>query len=105
MNYFVIFGIIILSFATSIVLSNITVRMLRKRHPDTWMALGRPKRINLSDKTTPDGEPFWVTGYKKLNDPKFQEQVELLKTFNKIFSVISLVFLVLMVVKLAFGYR
>lgn len=104
MNYFVIFGIIILAFVTSIALSAITMRMLRTKHPETWMALGRPKRIDLSQKITPDAEPFWVSGYKKLNDPKFAEQVELLKTFNKIFGVISLVFLILMVVKLVLKY-
>jgi len=105
MNYFVIFGIIILAFITSIVLSSIVMNMLRARHPRTWEALGRPKRINLGDRITPEGEHFWVTGYKKLNDPKFESQVELLKMFNKVFSIISLVFLVLMVVKLVMGYR
>jgi hypothetical protein len=105
MNYFVIFGIIVLAFATSIILSAITMNMLKTRHPDTWRALGRPKRINLSDRTTADGEHFWITGYKKLDDPKFESQVELLKLFNKVFSVITLVLLVLMVIKLALGYR
>ncbi len=105
MNYFVIFGIIILAFITSIILSAITMNMLKTRHPETWMALGRPKRINLSDRVTPDGEHFWITGYKNLDDPKFESQVELLKLFNKVFSVITLVLLVLMVIKLALGYR
>jgi len=104
MNYFVIFGIIILSFITSIVLSTIVMRMLRKRHPEAWEALGRPERINLSDRITPEGEPFWVTGYKKLNDPKFEEQVELLKTFNKVFGLITVVLLVLMIVKLVIQF-
>ena len=49
MNYFVIFGIIILAFVTSIALSTIVMNRLRIRHPDTWEALGRPKRINLAD--------------------------------------------------------
>ena len=105
MNYFVIFGIIVLAFAASIALSTITMNRLRIKHPDTWEALGRPKRINLSDRITPDGEHFWLSGYKKLGDPKFEGLVEFLKTFNKTFSIITLVFLVLMVVKLIMGYR
>ena len=103
MNYFVIFTIIILSFSASIAISTIVMNRLRNKHTDTWEALGRPKRINLSDKITPDGEHFWVTGYKKLNDPKFESNVELLKTFNKVFGIITVVFLVLMVVKLVIG--
>jgi len=105
MNYFVIFGIIILAFATSIALSAITMKRLRTKHPETWEALGRPRQINLSDKVTPDGEHFWISGYKNLNDPKFESNVELLKMFNKVFSIISVVFLVLMVIKLVLGYR
>jgi hypothetical protein len=104
MNYFVIFGIMILAFITSMVLSSLTMRMLRTRHPETWEALGRPKRINLSDKTTPDGKHFWTTEYKELDDPKFESQVELLKMFNNVFGVIVMVLLVLMVVKLVLGY-
>jgi len=103
MNYFVIFAIIILAFATSIALSSIVMNRLKTRHPEMWESLGRPKRINLSDRITPDGEHFWITGYKKLNDPKFESHVELLKMFNKVFSIISIVFLVLMVVKLVLG--
>lgn len=105
MNYFVIFGIIILSFITSFVLSSMVVRKLRTRHPETWEALGRPKRINISDRITPDGDHFWVTGYKKLNDPQFESQVEFLKLFNNIFGIIAVALLVLMVVKLVLGYR
>ena len=103
MNYFVIFAIIVLSFSTSIALSHIVMNRLRTKHPETWEALGRPKRINLSDRITPDGEHFWITGYKKLNDPQFESNVELLKTFNKVFSIITVIFLVLMVVKLVLG--
>jgi hypothetical protein len=104
MNYFVIFAIIVLSFSTSIALSYIVMNRLRNKHPETWEALGRPKRINLSDRITPDGEHFWITGYKKLNDPKFESNVELLKTFNKVFSIITVIFLVIMVVKLVLGF-
>lgn len=103
MNYFVIFAIIVLAFTTSIALSTIVMNRLRNNHPETWEALGRPKRINLSDRITPDGEHFWVTGYKKLNDPKLENNVELLMTFNKVFSIITVIFLILMVVKLALG--
>lgn len=105
MNYFVIFGIIILAFITSIVLSSFVMKRLRTRHLGTWEALGKPKRIDISDRTTPDGKHFWITGYKELNDPKFESQVELLKMFNNVLGVISLIFLVLMVVKLMLGYR
>ena len=105
MNYFVIFGIIILAFVTSIALSSNVMKRLRTRHPGTWEALGKPKRIDISDRTTPDGKHFWTTGYKELNDPKFESQVELLKMFNNVLGVISLIFLVLMVVKLMLGYR
>lgn len=104
MNYFVIFGIIILAFATSIILSSIVMKSLRTRHPETWENLGQPKRIDISDRITPDGKHFWTTGYKELNDPKFESQVELLKMFNNVFGVIIVVFLVLMVVKLMLGY-
>ena len=79
------------------------MKRLRTRHPDEWEALGRPKRINLSDRITPDGEHFWLSGYKKLNDPKFESQVELLVIFNKVFSIISVVFIILMVVKMILG--
>ena len=72
MNYFVIFGIIILSFVVSNVLSSMVMKRLRTRHPETWEALGRPKRINISDRITPDGKHFWVTGYKELSVPKFE---------------------------------
>ena len=105
MNYFVIFGIIILAFATSIILSSIVMKSLRTRHPETWENLGQPKRIDISDRVTPDGKHFWTAGYKELNDPKFESQVELLKMFNNVFGVIIVVFLVLMVVKLMLGYR
>ena len=105
MNYFVIFGIIFLAFITSITLSSIVMRRLRIRHPETWKALGRPKRIDISNKTTPDGKHFWINGYKDLNDPKFESQVELLKTFNNVYGVIIVVLLVLMVVKWMLGYR
>jgi len=104
MNYFVIFGIMILAFITSIILSSNIMKRLRSIHPDTWEALGRPRRLILKDKTTPDGEPFWIKGYKDLNDPKFESQVELLKMFNNVLGVIVLVFLVLMIVKLVMGY-
>ena len=103
MNYFVIFAIIVLSFSTSIALSTIVMNRLKNRHTETWEALGRPKRINLSDRITPDGEHFWITGYKKLNDPKLESNVELLMTFNKVFSIIIVIFLILMVVKLVLG--
>lgn len=105
MNYFVIFAIIVLAFATSIALSTIIMNRLRIKHTDTWEALGRPKRINLSDRMSPDGKHFWVTGYKELNDPKFESLVDLLKLFNNVFGVIIVVFLVLMVIKLMLGYR
>jgi len=105
MNYFVIFGIIILSFVTSIVLSSTVMRRLRTRHPGTWEALGKPRRIDISDRITPDGKHFWTAGYKELNDPKFESQVELLKMFNNVFGVIIVVLLVLMVVKLMLGFR
>ena len=105
MNYFVIFGIVILAFTTSVTLSNMIMRRLRTKHPQIWEALGRPKRINLSDRIDPDGEHFWITGYKSLGDEKFESQVELLKMFNKVFSIIIFVFLVLMVGKLMLGYR
>jgi hypothetical protein len=105
MNYFVIFGIIILAFATSIILSSIVMKSLRTRHPETWENLGQPKRIDISDRVTSDGKHFWTTGYKELNDPKFESQVELLKMFNNVFGVIIVAFLVLMVVKLMLGYR
>ncbi len=105
MNYFVIFGIIILSFAASIFLSSMVMRRLRTRHTETWEALGRPKRIDISHRITPDGEHFWVTGYKKLKDPKFESQVEFLKLFNNVFGIITVALLVLMVVKLVLGYR
>jgi len=105
MNYFVIFAIIVLAFTTSIALSTIVMNQLKKKHTETWEALGRPKRIILSDRIDPDGEHFWITGYKRLNDPKFESNVELLKLFNKVFSIIILVFLVLMVGKLMLGYR
>lgn len=104
MNYFVIFAIIVLSFSTSIALSTIVMNRLKKNHLETWEALGRPKRIDLSDRITPDGEHFWVTGYKKLNDPKLESQVELLKLFNNVFGVIIIVLLVTMVVKLLLGF-
>lgn len=103
MNYFVIFAIIVLSFSTSIALSTIVMNRLRNKHPETWEALGRPKRIDLSDRITPDGEHFWITGYKDLNDPKFESNLELLKLFNKVFSIITILFLVLMVGKLILG--
>jgi hypothetical protein len=105
MNYFVIFGIIILAFITSIVLSSIVMRRLRTRHSETWEALGKPNRIDISDRVTPDGKHFWTAGYKELNDPKFESHVELLKMFNNVFGVIVLALLVLMVVKLMLGYR
>ena len=105
MNYYVIVGIIILAFVTSIVLSSLVMKRLRTRHTETWEALGKPKRIDISNRTTPDGKHFWLAGYKELNDPKFESQVELLKMFNKVLGGISLVFLVLMVVKLMLGYR
>ena len=105
MNYFVIFGIIILAFVTSIVLSSIVMKRLRTRHLETWEALGKPKRIDISDRITPDGKHFWTAGYKDLNDPKFESQVELLKMFNNLFGVIVVALLVLMVVKLMLGYR
>ena len=104
MNYFVIFAIIVLSFSTSIALSTIVMNRLRNKHPETWEALGRPKRINLSDRITPDGEHFWVTGYKKLNDPRFESNVELLMTFNKVFSIIIVILVIAMVIKLVLGY-
>lgn len=103
MNYFVIFAIIVLSFSISIALSTIVMNRLRKKHPEIWEALGRPKRINLSDRITPDGEHFWITGYKELGDPKLESNVELLKLFNNVFGVIIVVFLVLMVGKLVLG--
>jgi hypothetical protein len=103
MNYFVIFAIIVLSFSTSIALSTIVMNRLKNKHSETWEALGRPKRINLSDRITPDGEHFWITGYKKLNDPKFESNVELLMTFNKVFSIIIAILLISMVVKLVLG--
>lgn len=103
MNYFVILAIIVLSFSTSIALSAITMNRLKKNHPETWEALGRPKRINLSDRVTPDGEHFWISGYKKLGDPKLESHVELLKLFNNVFGVIIIIFLVLMVGKLVLG--
>ena len=105
MNYFVIFGIIILTFAGSLILSSIVMKRLKTTHPETWEALGRPVRIDLSSKVTPGGEPFWVTGYKELNDPKLESQVEFLKLYNNVYGVITVVFLVLMVVKLMLGYR
>jgi hypothetical protein len=105
MNYFVIFGIIFLAFVTSIVLSSTVMKRLRTRHPDTWEALGKPRRINISDRTTPDGKHFWTAGYKELNDPRFESQVELLKMFNNVFGVIIVTLLVLLVVKLMLGYR
>ena len=105
MNYFVIFGIIILAFVTSIVLSSIVMKRLRTRHLETWEALGEPKRIDISDRITPDGKHFWTAGYKDLNDPKFESQMELLKMFNNLFGVIVVALLVLMVVKLMLGYR
>lgn len=103
MNYFVIFGIIILAFATSMVLSSFVMKKLRTGHPITWEALGKPRRIDLRARVTPDGKPFWTKGYKELNDPKFESQVELLKMFNNFFGVITVVLLVLMVVKLILG--
>ena len=105
MNYFVIFGIMILAFVTSIVLSSFVMKRLRTRHPETWEALGKPKRIDISARTKPDGKHFWTEGYKKLNDPKFESQVELVKLFNNIFGIIIVALLVLMVVKLMLGYR
>jgi hypothetical protein len=105
MNYYVIFGIIILAFVTSIVLSSLVMKRLRTRHPETWEALGKPKRVDISNRTTPDGKHFWIAGYKELNDPGFESQVEFLKMFNKVLGGISLVFLILMVVKLMLGYR
>jgi hypothetical protein len=105
MNYFVIFGIIILAFFTSIILSSMVMHRLRSRHTEIWQAMGRPTRINISDRITPEGEHFWITGYKKLNDPQFESLVELLMTFNKVFGVITIALLVLMVVKLILGYR
>ncbi len=104
MNYFVIFGIIILAFITSIMLSSRVMKGLRTRHSDIWEAMGRPRRLILKDRITPDEEPFWIKGYKELNDPKFESQVELLKMFNNVLGIIVLVFLVLMVVKLMMGY-
>ena len=77
---------------------------LRTRHSDIWEAMGRPRRLILKDRITPDEEPFWIKGYKELNDPKFESQVELLKMFNNVLGIIVLVFLVLMVVKLMMGY-
>ena len=103
MNYFVIFGIIVLAFVTSIALSTITMNRLRIKHRETWEALGKPKRIDISVKLPPDGEHFWLTGYKKLGDPRFESQVELLKTFNNVFGVIIVVMLILMVAKLIIG--
>ncbi len=105
MNYFVIFGIIILAFVTSIVLSSTVMKRLKTRHSETWEALGKPRRIDISDRITPDGKHFWTAGYKELNDPKFESQVELLKMFNNVFGVIIVVLLVLMVVKLMLGFR
>ena len=105
MNYFVIFGIIFLTFIGSLVLSSIVMKRLKTTHSEAWEALGRPVRIDLSSKITPEGKPFWVTGYKELNDPKFESQVELLKLYNNVFGVITIVFIVLMVVKLMLGYR
>jgi len=104
MNYFVIFGIVILAFITSIVLSARVMKRLRTKHTETWEALGRPPRLILKDRVTPDSEPFWLKGYKELNDPKFESQVELLKMFNNVLGVIVLVFMVLMVIKLMMGY-
>ncbi len=105
MNYFVIFGIIILAFVTSVVLSSTVMKRLKTRHSETWEALGKPRRIDISDRITPDGKHFWTAGYKELNDPKFESQVELLKMFNNVFGVIIVVLLVLMVVKLMLGFR
>jgi len=105
MNYFVIFGLIILLFSGSLVLSSIVIKRLKTTHSETWEALGRPVRIDLSSKVTPEGKPFWVTGYKELNDPKFESQVEFLKLYNNVFGTIAVVFLILMVVKLVLGYR
>jgi len=105
MNFFVIFGIIILAFVTSIVLSSTVMKRLKTRHPETWEALGKPRRVDISDRITPDGKHFWIAGYKELNDPKFESQVELLKMFNNVFGVIIVVLLVLMVVKLMLGFR
>ena len=104
MNYYVIFGIIILAFITSIALSSRVMKRLRTRHTDTWKAMGKPTRLILKDRVTPDSEPFWLKGYKELDDPQFESQVELLKMFNNVLGVIVLVFLVLMVVKLMMGY-
>ena len=75
MNYLVIFVIIVLAFATSIALSTIVMNRLKNSHPDTWEALGRPKRIDLSDRIDPEGEHFWVSGYKKLQDPKLESNL------------------------------
>lgn len=105
MNYFVIFGIIILAFITSMILSWLVMRALRTRHPGIWEAMGRPRRIDIKDRSTPGGEHFWVTGYKKLDDPRFESLVDLLKTFNSVLGVIIVVFLILMVGKLILGYR
>jgi hypothetical protein len=104
MNYFVIFGIIILAFITSITLSSRVMKTLRTRHTDIWEALGRPRRLILKERVTPEDHPFWLKGYKELNDPQFESQVELLKMFNSVLGVIVLIFLVLMVVKLMMGY-
>ena len=103
MNYFVIFGIIILAFMTSIALSTIVMNRLRIKHSQTWEALGRPKRIDISHRATKDGKHFWIYGYKELGDPKFESQVELLKLFNNVFGVIIVIMLILMVAKLVIG--
>ncbi len=101
MNFFVIFGIIFLAYLTSILLSMRIIKRLKNLHPVVWEEMGKPKMIKVGQRIGgPEGKHFWIDGYKDLGDKDLENQIELLRMFNNVYGVITVVFIVLMVGKL-----